>query len=259
MLPIFSLSPSQIAGFFLIFVRIGAIMFTAPIFSSPRVPVQLRTGICLLLTFLLQPVVAPDGPQVNFSLIVFGALLLREVIVGLVIGYIANLLFSAIEMAGELQDTQSGFGFAGVVDPNFERSSAILGQFQMVLMWLIFMTVNGHHLLMQAIADSFQLVPLGKFAYHEGLTTQMLRLVTNLLLIAIRISAPVLGSVLLADLGMGVLQRTAPQLNIMAVGFQVKIVVAVIVVGLALPFICALQRDVVFQMAPAVRDMLSAR
>lgn len=251
----FNLTTSQIAGFFLIFLRIGAMMFSAPIFSSQRVPLQLRAGLSLVLALLLQPIIAPDGPIIT-SLTVLALLALREAIVGLVIGYLASLVFNIIEMAGEMQDMQAGFGFAGVVDPMMQRSSAILGQFQMVLMWLIFLIVNGHQMLLKALYDSFTIVPLGKFTYAPGMTTDMIGLVTSTLLIAIRISAPVLGAVLLSDLAMGMLQRTAPQLNIVAVGFPIKIVVAVGVMCIALPFMLGMFRDLVPFMRTTIAGML---
>lgn len=251
----FDLTTSQITGFFLIFLRIGGMMISAPIFSSPRVPLQLRAALSLVLALLLQPIIAPDGPMVT-SLAVLTLLAVREVIVGLVIGYLASLVFSIIEMAGELQDMQAGFGFAGVVDPTMSRSSAILGQFQMALMWLVFLMANGHQMLLQALSDSFALVPLGKFAFTQGMAANMVSLTMTTLFIALRISAPVLGAVLLSDLAMGMLQRTAPQLNIIAVGFPVKIVVAVAVLCLALPFLLGLFRDLAPFMRTAIGGML---
>ncbi|MHB9108482.1 MAG: flagellar biosynthetic protein FliR [Armatimonadota bacterium] len=251
----FDLTTSQIAGFFLIFLRIGAMMISAPIFSSPRVPLQLRAGMSLVLALLLQPIVAPDGPMVT-SLGVLALLAVREVVVGLIIGYLASLIFNVIEMAGELQDMQAGFGFAGVVDPMMQRSSAILGQFQMVLMWLIFLIANGHQMLLQALSDSFAIVPLGKFTFAPSMATHMVSLTMTIMLIAIRISAPVLGAVLLSDLAMGMLQRTAPQLNIIAVGFPIKIVVAVGVMCISLPFLLGIFSDLVPFMRSAITGML---
>lgn len=253
----FALTTSQVVGFFLIFTRIGALMLSAPVFSSQRVPLQLRAGISLMLAFLLQPVVAPTGPGTPDSLFIFVLLLVREAAIGLMIGYVANLIFSVVEMAGELQDTQTGFGFAGVVDPTMTRPSAILGQFQTVLLWLVFFAVNGHLVLLQAVADSFQMVPLGQFQYAPALTDNMVRTALTMFSIAIRISAPVLASVLLADLGLGVLQRTAPQLNIIAVGFPIKITIAVTVLSLSLPFLTAAWRDLIPYMGETVHRFLS--
>jgi len=253
----FALTTSQVVGFFLIFTRIGGLMLSAPIFSSPRMPLQLRAGISLLLAFLLQPVLAPDGPGTPASLFIFLAMLVREAAIGLMIGYVANLIFSIVEMAGELQDTQAGFGFAGVVDPTMSRPSAILGQFQIVVMWLIFFAVHGHLVLLQALSDSFRLVPLGTFAYAPALTGNLLQLLLHMLFIAVRISAPVLAAVLLSDLALGALQRTAPQLNIIAVGFPIKITVAVVVLALALPFLTAAWRDLVPFMHDSVHRMLT--
>jgi flagellar biosynthetic protein FliR len=133
----------------------------------------------------------------------------------------ANLVFSVIEMAGELQDTQSGFGFAGVVDPNFSQSSAILGQFQMVFMWMIYLTINGHYLLLGGLVNSFRIIPLGGLTYQGSMSTHLVAVAGTLMLIALKISAPVITAVLLADLALGMLQRTAPQLNMVQTQSQV--------------------------------------
>ena len=162
-----------------------------------------------------------------------------------------------MEIAGELQDTQAGFAFAGLVDLSVSKSSAVLGQFQTVLMWMIFLTVNGHYLLLQAVADSFQAVPLGSFAFTGNMAGHMFHLATSLMLIALRISGPIIGAVLLADLSLGLLQRTAPQMNLLAVGFQVKITIALIVLGLSLPFIFSMQRSLVPYMSNIIQGFLA--
>ncbi|MHB9130830.1 MAG: flagellar biosynthetic protein FliR [Armatimonadota bacterium] len=254
---LFHPTTSQIVGLLLIFVRIIAICFTAPVLSSPRVPLHLRAGIGIVLTLLLQPVVAPSGLEVGNSWTVFGVLLIKEVLAGLVIGYSASLILGIVQMVGEIQDKQAGFGFAGVVDPNATSGAAILGQFQMVLMWLVFFAVNGHHVLMQGIAESFFAVPLGSFTYTGGLTTHMVGTVTTLIMVALKISAPVVGSVLLADLALGMLQRTAPQLNIIAVGLQMKIAIALLVISLSLPFTVAVDRNLVSTMSRSMHEVMA--
>lgn len=253
----FTLDPNHIQTFLLIFVRIGAIFMSAPLLSNQQVPLQIRAGLSLLLAFLLQPLVAPAGPHAATSALVLVLLLLKEVIVGLIIGYAANLIFSIVDMAGEFQDTQAGFGFAGVVDLSFTQTSVVLGQFQTILMWMIFLTVNGHHALLQAIADSFQIVPLGGFAFTGSQADHMFRLATTLMLLALRISGPIIASVMLTDMALGVLQRTAPQLNLLAVGFQVKIAVAITVLSLSLPFILGLERDLVPYMGNLIQGFLT--
>ena len=252
---LFSLTPNTVVSLMLILIRISAILFTAPMFSSPRVPPTLRMGISLLLTFLLLPVIAPHAPGADASVWVLALLVIKEGLTGLIIGFTANLVFSVVQMAGEMQDTQAGFSLANTMDPTLSPHSAILGQFQIVLMWLIFFAVNGHQVLIQGIADSFGAIPLGEASFSGILTLQMTGMVTTLLLLALRIAAPVIGAVLLADLAVGMIQRTAPQLNILAIGFQVKIAVALLALTFALPFILTAQRALVPILGRQVMEM----
>jgi flagellar biosynthetic protein FliR len=239
------LTAGQIMLLLLIFARVGAISFTAPVISSPRVPPQIKAALGLMLTFAFYSIAARDATVAAPSLGHFGLLVVKEVVVGLVIGYTASLLFNVVQMAGELQDNQAGFGFAGVVDPNMGHGAAILGQLQMTMMWLIFFAVNGHLLLIRGIGESFLAIPVGSFTYNPALPPYMFSLATTLMMTAVKISAPIIGAVLLADLAMGMLQRTAPQLNLIAVGFQIKIGVALVMLFVTLPLVLMMQRDLI--------------
>lgn len=244
-----------IQNLLLIFARMGGLVMTAPVFSSHRVPPQLRAAISVIMTMIVFPLVKPI--PIENSIINFGLLVVNEVIIGLVLGFTANMIFMVIQVAGELQDTQIGFGFAGVVDPNMGQSSAIIGQLQMIMMWIIFVAANGHHFLLKAVAESFILIPPGLGAFNVEGVNRMVTISAEMLMLAIKIGAPVVAAVLVADMAMGVLQRTAPQLNLMAVGFQVKIVVGVAVLILAMPMIVSMQYDLVDYMARIFNEMMS--
>jgi flagellar biosynthetic protein FliR len=245
----------SIQNLLLIFARMGGLVMTAPVFSSHRVPPQLRAAISVIMTMIVFPLVKPM--PIESSIINFGLLVVNEVIIGLVLGFTANMIFMVIQVAGELQDTQIGFGFAGVVDPNMGQSSAIIGQLQMIMMWIIFVTANGHHFLLKAVAESFVLIPPGLGAFNVEGVNRMVAISAEMLMLAIKIGAPVVAAVLVADMAMGVLQRTAPQLNLMAVGFQVKIAVGVAVLILAMPMIVNMQYDLVDYMARIFNEMTS--
>jgi flagellar biosynthetic protein FliR len=243
-----------IQNLLLIFARMGGLVMTAPVFSSHRVPPQLRAAISVIMTLIIFPLVRPMA--IENSIINFGLLILNEVIIGLVLGFTANMIFMVIQVSGEIQDTQIGFGFAGVVDPNMGQSSAIIGQLQMIMMWIIFVAANGHHFLLRAITESFILIPPGLGTFQVASVNRIVAISAEMLMLALKIGAPVIAAVLVADLSMGVLQRTAPQLNLMAVGFQVKIAVGVIVLILAMPMIVSMQYDLVSYMARIFNEMM---
>jgi flagellar biosynthetic protein FliR len=254
---LFTLTSAQIAAFLLIFARIGGCCITAPVLSSARVPPQIRAAFSVILATVLLPVVAPQGIAPGTSLPMYGALVAREVLVGVTLGYVANLIFTVVQMAGEAQDTQAGYGFVGVVDPTFSHQGAVLGQFQMVMLWVMFFIINGHHALISALAESFWAVPLTQGGMQDGLATHMAGQVTMLMLAAIRFGAPIIAAVLLTDLALGILQRSAPQLNLIAVGFQVKTSVAIIALILTLPFILGAERQLVPLMTRMVHETLA--
>jgi flagellar biosynthetic protein FliR len=251
------LTTAQIYVVLLILARVGALTMTAPVISSPRVPVQIKAAFSLVLTFVLYALAARHAPPAFDSLGLYFTLVMKEVLVGLVIGYTASLLFNVVQMAGEMSDNQAGFGFAGVVDPNMGQQAAILGQLQMVMMWLIFFAVDGHLLLIRGIGESFVAIPIGSFSYNPDLPFFMFGLATTLMMTALRIAAPIIGAVLLADMAMGMLQRTAPQLNLIAVGFQIKIGVALLVLLIALPLVVVLLRDLVGSIMATVHEIFA--
>ena len=252
---LFGLTQSEILAVLLIFTRVGALTVTAPLFSGRRVPLLLRAGLSLILALLFRPFVAVAEAG-DIALPLLAMLLFKEALVGLTLGYVANMIFQVVQMAGEMQDVQAGFGLAGVVDPNFGQSSAVLGQLIMACTWLIFLLANGHHLLLHAMMESFAVVPLAGLEYQGALVPQMFHVVTALMGLALKMSAPVIAAVLLADVALGMLQRTAPQLNIIAIGFQVKIAVAVVVLFLALPLLLTLIRELVPYMGNLMHEVL---
>ena len=204
-----------IQNLLLIFARMGGLVMTAPVFSSHRVPPQFRAAISVIMTLIIFPLVRPM--PIESSIINFGLLILNEIIIGLVLGFTANMIFMVIQVAGEMQDTQIGFGFAGVVDANMGHSSAIVGQLQMIMMWIIFVAANGHHYILRAITESFVLIPPGLGSFHITGVERMVAISAEMLMLAVKIGAPVVAAVLVADMSMGVFQITAPQLNLMAV------------------------------------------
>jgi flagellar biosynthetic protein FliR len=157
---------------------------------------------------------------------------------------VANLLFAAVSIAGEMADLQSGLAFASLVDPANEERTAIIGQIQMMIAWLVFLAVNGHHVLLRGMSQSFTLLPLGAAALPPS-PAGMLSLVSRTFVTAIQIGAPVLGSVLVADIALGLLSRAMPQANLLAVGFPIKMLAAFAIITLSLPVLVSADRNLI--------------
>lgn len=256
-MPFFNLPLTTALGALLIFIRVVGIFISAPVLSSARIPPHTKVGLAILIALVLQPVVGLTPLTLPGNVLSYLALVVKEAVVGVSIGFVANMVFSAVQMAGEIADLQTGYAFAGLVDPYTGERTSMVGQFQVMMAWLVFLAVNGHHLLLKAVADSFQVLPLGSISVNEKIINGVMSLSSHIFLIALQIGAPIIGAVLLADLALGLLARTVPQLNILVIGFPIKMVMGLIVLMLALPLTIALQQNLVHVMKDGMAYVMS--
>ena len=246
----------QVQSVMLVFTRIAGIFLSAPVLNSHRVPAHTKIGLSVLVAIIVVPVVGPPGEAAKEAL-PFAMLMVKEAVVGLSIGFVAQLIFAAVHMAGEMADMQSGFAFAGMVDPNTGQRTSIIGQFQIMTAWLIFLAVDGHHVLLNGVVDSFQVVPLGMVSVDPAVAQGVLGLGSHVFVIALQIGAPIIGAVLLGDLAIGLLSRTVPQMNLLVLGFPIKMTLGLVMLVLALPLSLALERNLVYFVKDAIEQILS--
>jgi flagellar biosynthesis protein FliR len=191
---------------------------------------------------VLIPVVPPPDPGLANAVLLLGAAAVKEVLVGLIIGYVTMLIFVAVQLAGEAMDIQIGFGLAAVADPLLGTHTALIGQFLYLMATLLFLALNGHHMLLVGLMKSFEMVPLGQFAFGALLSGRILEILSDLFMIGLRIGGPVMLAVFLADLALGLVGRSLPQMNLLMVGLPAKIWVGFGVLLLTLPlFVVACQ------------------
>ncbi|MGI6093460.1 MAG: flagellar type III secretion system protein FliR [Veillonellaceae bacterium] len=233
---LFELMQNQTGFFLLVFTRITGIFSMAPIFGSRNVSVTVKAGLALALTFILFPLVFNETTTIPDGFIGYLFLVASEFLIGLIIGFAASLVFSAIQMAGQLLDMQIGFGIVNVLDPQSGQQLPLVGNFKYILALLVFLATNSHHMLLAALFSSFKLIPVTGFIYHSEITEVMVNMVGGMFIIAIKICFPVLLSLLLMDVALGILARTMPQMNIFIVGVPGKIIVGLFVLSMALPF-----------------------
>jgi flagellar biosynthetic protein FliR len=250
----FALDLSRLAAFLLLFCRVGGVLVAAPLVGSQRVPARLRAALALAISVVLAPTAgsAPPCEDTTTLALAIG----RELLIGLAIGFGANLIFAAIQMAGELADLQSAFGFAGMVSPQTGERSSVIGQLQMSIAWLIFLAADGHQVLLQGLGASLVTAPLGSGPGFAG--PALTAAVAGLLVTSVRIAAPIVAATMLADLALGLLTRAAPQMNLLAIGFPIKLVVGVGATLLSLPILVSAQRGLISSMETIMRGVLAA-
>ncbi|WP_042355946.1 flagellar biosynthetic protein FliR [Bacillus rubiinfantis] len=213
-------------NFLLIFVRIASFMVTVPVFSGRQVPSAFKIGFSAVLGFLCLGVI--DEPLNTMPQWTIYILILKEFLVGIVLGFVANILLNAVQLAGSLLDMQIGFSMASLFDPNFGMTSQLTGRFKNILAILVLLVTNGHHLLLQGLLASFEWIKLGSMvpAWSDGrLSTFILTCIGQMFMIGFMMAAPILAAMFLADVAIGILAKTVPQMNIFTVAPPLKILV----------------------------------
>jgi flagellar biosynthetic protein FliR len=206
--------------FTLLLCRVSGLVMSAPIFGSKDIPVQFRGFFCVAVAVLLLPThwhVAPVLPNSTLQYLLLGA---TEVLVGLCLGVGVDVLLSGAKMAGQIISMASGESMAEIYDPQTEENAAVLGQFFATMTLLVFVCIGGHRLVLGALLDTFQALPPGAACRVDAALIDTLQsLLTQSFALGIRAAAPAMVALMLAALVLGLVSRTVPQLNVMALGF----------------------------------------
>ncbi len=215
--------------------RIMGVFLIAPLFNQQGAPNHFKIMLSFTLALVLSPIVAQQGFVIPEHLIEVITLAVKEMMVGLMIGFVFYSLFIGVQMAGAFTGFQMGFMIVNVIDPASEQQISILAQFKFIMASLIFFLLDGHHMILQALVASYKLVPVGEAVFRYQIHTELARLIIGIFVIAIKLAAPVMATLVLTDVGLGVISRTVPQMNIFIVGFPLKIGLGLFFMGAALP------------------------
>lgn len=218
------------------FMRIGAMLSAAPILSARSVPIRIRILLAVMISWILLPVL-PAPPVVD--LISAEALLISvyQIFIGLAMGFILQMVFSVFIIAGQSIAMAMGLGFASMIDPQNGVQVPVVSQALLIMATLIFLALNGHLMMIDVLAKSFQLLPVGLMVPSRDGLWQLVIWGSAMFAGGVLIALPAVAALLLVNLGFGVTARAAPQLNIFAVGFPVMILVGLVFLVLILPTI----------------------
>jgi flagellar biosynthesis protein FliR len=228
------LTPADAELFFLVFIRVSAIVVMLPILGDRSTPARIKAGLSLLVSLLVIPFVEkPAGPSEDvFSL---GMKMGGELLIGVILGFAGRLLFEGIQMAGQLVGFQMGFSIVNVIDPVASKQVSIIAEFQYLLAGLLFLAVDGHHMVLQAVSESYTAVPVFGFHLTGALMQTIVDLTREMFVISMKISAPIVVALVFANIGLGLVARTVPQINIFVVGFPLQIAIGLLGIGLTAP------------------------
>jgi flagellar biosynthesis protein FliR len=213
--------------------RVLGVITAAPILNHTSIPNRVKLGLGIMITLVISPTITALP---NIQIFSFQGLmiLIEQLVIGLAMGFSMRIVFSAIELAGFLIGTTMGLGFASFYDPMSQGQSMALNQFLMLLSMMVFLSMDGHLVMISTIADSFVWLPLTL----EGIGIRPMNIAkwgADIFSAGLLLALPALAALLMVNMAMGILTKTAPQLNLFGIGFPITITVGFIVVALTLP------------------------
>lgn len=227
----------ELKTFFLVLIRISIILFMLPIFNARVLPGLAKAGLAFIISLILLPVLRNSiGP---FPETMFGIvhLVLAELIVGLILGLLVRTFFEAVRMMGHMVGFQTGFAITNVIDPHSGHRVSIFSNMAHFVALILFLLLNGHHILLSAIKESFEILPVGELDLKIGMLNKMIPILGSIFVIAVKIGAPAIVALLFTKVAFGLITRFIPQMNIMIVAFPVQIVVGLFFFGICLNFV----------------------
>lgn len=216
--------------------RILALVATAPVLGNNGVPRRIRLGLGLVLILVIAPIAGPMpdvAPASWEGLLILG----QQIVIGVAMGFAMRIVFTAVDMAGELIGLQMGLGFATFFDHVHGVNSPVVAQFLGLIAMLFFLALNGHLMVISALAESFHVMPVGPNLFSPDAAFSLVAWGSHIFSAGLMLALPVLAALVITNLALGVLTRTAPQLNLFAVGFPVTLMLGFLMLALVLPYL----------------------
>jgi len=222
--------------FFIILLRVSAVVVFAPIFSSTSIPAQVKIAFSLIFAMVLYPVVKQYIHITDFSIMNIAVIVAREVVLSAALAFCVHFVWAGIELGAQLVGFMMGFSIANVLSPEENLQISILAEFESIIAILIFLIINGHYIFIRAMADSFKMVPVGGFVLNQNVFEVLNKLALMMFGVAFKILAPAVIALLITNVVFGIIARTMPQINIMIVAFPLSIGIGLFVLGVSFSF-----------------------
>lgn len=232
-------SPNEISFLLLILTRCLSFFAMGPVFGSSRIPTQIKLLLALVTALALSPTVDRASFVMPNHVLGLAVLLCREVLLGALLGFVAQAAFTGIRMAGDLIGLQMGLSIGTIVDPQHGEVT-MLGLMQELVAVFLFVIMDGHHLFLRALASSLNHAPPGAFPSLAALPALLLPILGFVLLVCLQVGAPILAALFLTDAALGFVARAVPQLNVFVLGIQVKLAVGIVFLIVTAPLLAQL-------------------
>lgn len=221
--------------FILMFIRVSALIISSPIFGRRMVPNILKIGLCLFITYIVFSAYNPKTPPEYGGVAEFAVMCIKELLFGLVIGYVTTLFFSLVNTAGAVMDMQMGFGMVNVFDVQSNISVPVTGNLFNIILLITFFGVNGHLKLIHMLTSTFTQIPVGAVTLNPALGLVALDVFILAFVLAMNVAMPLIAAGLLGEIALGFIVRAVPQMNVFVVGIPLKIILGFMVLMLIIP------------------------
>jgi len=229
----------EFKAFFLILIRVSVILFMFPFFSSRVIPVLAKAGLALIISIILFPVINNKLFQFPNTLCETFQMVTGELIIGMILGLLVQIVFEGVRMMGQVVGFQTGFAITNILDPQSGMQVSILSNMAYFVAIVIFLVLNGHHILLNAIRESFEIVNVGSLSLDRRIFQEIVQAGGDMFVIALKIGAPAIAALLFVKVAFGLITKLIPQMNIMIVAFPVQIVMGLIFFGICLNVLLA--------------------
>lgn len=218
--------------FLLVMIRTSGIFIFSPFFSSQNIPNTMKVGLSFSVSLLITSAlsISPDLSNEIFLL-----LIIKELMVGIIIGFISYAFFSAFYVMGQIIDMKIGFGMANVIDPQNRIQVPLMGNFYYILSFLLLMSINGHHSIISALIDSYNFIPIGSFTYTGDTMNLLVYSLSKSFEIGFKLSTPIVAIIFLTDVVLGIISKTIPQMNVFVVGMPLKVLIGLLIILISMP------------------------
>lgn len=235
MIVVFSVTEitTLIGAYLLPLFRVAAMVAASPVFGTRTVPMKVKIITSFAITSVLVPML--PAPEIDVFNPLSVLVIAQQVLIGLIIGFTVQLVFSAVITGGQIVAMQMGLGFSLMVDPQNGAQSPVLSQFYTIMVMLIYLAINGHLVLLEVLAESFKTMPISAQGLVADDFMQVVRWGTNIFAGGLAIALPAIASLLVVNIAFGVMTRSAPQLNIFAIGFPITMLLGFALVMITLP------------------------
>ena len=248
---------ANIDYFVLILIRVSSLLMASPIFGRKALPNIVKIAFCIVVTYAVFAADPNAEPLAYNGVIEFGMLCVKELLFGLVLGYVTTLFFSIVQTAGQMMDMQMGFGMVNVFDVNSNISVPVSGNLFNIILLVAFFGVNGHLQLIRILVATFSHIPVGQVALNPLVGLTAIQVFALSFVLVINVSLPLIASGLLGEVTLGFIVRAIPQMNIFVVGIPLKIVLGLMMLLIIIPMFVSFS-DVLFErMFSAIEQMIA--